>query len=183
MNDEVQDHGASEPNAHEAASLILDLRRRALKQLFFGLTWWSASAFAMYFAMASPDSSLYWYGGALGALFHWYRAFRLFQATWQSVPGKLLPREIFVILATVIVVSASTVRIVPEYFRIDAPTIGTCWAETKDGSFSPVACWSKDAFVRTIGLVSNSDFCPEESAGFFDPSAWESRYSCLGSVR
>lgn len=183
MSDDAQDPKDWEQNALEVAAITLHVRHRVQRQLLFGLTWWSASAIAMYLALSSPDSSLYWYGGAIGAFFHWYRAIRLFQVTSQAGFSALMPQHVVTLIATAIVIAFSTTKILPEYSRVDSPTMGTCWAETNDDSFSPVACWSKEALVKTIGFASNSDSCPIKTVGYFDPSPFESRYSCLGDLQ
>ena len=159
--------------------MIIDIRKKAFMQILFGLMWWLGSAIAMYFALSSTGKTYYWYGGALGSIFHWYRAFKMIRAT-QNVGAKtLIKNEIVLISITFLIVLVSTAKIVPEYFRVDSPTLGTCWSKADGDYLAPVACWSTNANVKTIALTNSAETCPSESTGYFDPSARESRFTCL----
>ena len=162
--------------------MIVELRKRALRQILYGLAWWSGSAVAMYFALASTSSGYYWYGGALGALFHWYRAFKLINATVEAGAKPLLKNEIILIACTVLIVFFTSAKIVPEYFKVDTPTVGTCWAKEPNGLMAPIACWSESAVVKTIDFASSSEQCPSISSGYFDPSERESQFTCLADI-
>ena len=65
-------------NMDEKGQVGSMLRYQATRQILYGLAWWCGSAIAMYIALQSTGSTVYWYGGALGALFHWYRACLLY---------------------------------------------------------------------------------------------------------
>jgi len=159
--------------------MIVEIRQKAFMQVLYGLLWWMGSAIAMYFALSSTGGTIYWYGGALGSLFHWYRAFKMISATQKAGAKTLIRNEVILITVTAVLVVFSTMKIVPEYFRIDTPTIGTCWGETDKGMMSPVACWSGIATDKTMGYADSADSCPAVSTGYFDPSVRESRYTCL----
>ena len=66
---------------------------------------------------------------------------------------------------------SSSSQIVPEYFRIDSPTIGTCWGAVDNGYFVPIACWSGNADLKTVENIEsiivsyqNSDIAQQKSA-------------------
>jgi O-antigen/teichoic acid export membrane protein len=153
------------------------LRQQATKQILYGLAWWSGSAVAIYFALQSTGTAIYWFGGALGALFHWYRAFKIFEIAKKSKLPMFLKADYILMGFTLIVVLTSSSKIVPEYFRIDVPTIGTCWAQSKDNKYAPVACWSAEAKYKTVRLADSEEACG--SSLYFEPSANESRFTCL----
>jgi hypothetical protein len=172
-----QDSKTPELVIEEKNQLSPVLRQQATKQILYGLAWWSGSAVAMYFALQSTGTAVYWFGGALGALFHWYRAFKIFEITKKSKLPIFLKTDYVLIVFTLIVVLTSSSKIVPEYFRIDVPTIGTCWAQSTDNSYAPVACWSSEAKYKTINLTDSEEACG--SSLYFEPSASESRFTCL----
>ena len=171
--------------------LIVEMRQKAFRQIIYGLLWWLASATAMYFALATTEPTFYWYGGAIGSLFHWYRAFNMINATTKAGAKPLIKKEAILIAVTVLLVAFSTLKIVPEYFRIETPTIGTCWANSDKGKVwadsdvskvAPVACWSSKAIAKVEAFSDSIETCPATSDGYFDPSARESRYSCLSII-
>ena len=171
--------------------LIVEMRQKAFRQIIYGLLWWLASATAMYFAMTSAEPTVYWYGGAIGSLFHWYRAFNMINATTKAGAKPLIKKEAILIAVTVLLVAFSTLKIVPEYFRIETPTIGTCWANSDKGKVwadsdvskvAPVACWSSKAIAKVEAFSDSIETCPTTSDGYFGPSARESRYSCLSII-
>ena len=182
------DEPVSNPNQPDAEhlqllQLIVDLREKAFRQIIFGFLWWLGSAIAMYFALASTGSTIYWYGGALGSLFHWYRAGKMISATYAAGAKTIVRREAIAIALSVLLVGVSISKIVPEYFRTSTPTVGTCWGKGKSGSYVPIACWSSNAVIKTIAFSTSSDTCPPESDGYFDPSERESRVTCLANNR
>jgi hypothetical protein len=177
-----EDDTSSDYEQMQYVLMIVELRKKAFRQILYGLAWWSGSAVAMYFALASTSSGYYWYGGALGALFHWHRAFKLISATVEAGAKPFLKNEIILIACTAIVVFFSSSKIVPEYFKIDTPTIGTCWAKESNGLMIPTACWSDSAIAKTIDFASSSSACPSISTGYFDPSESESRFTCLTNI-
>lgn len=153
------------------------LRQQANRQILYGLAWWCGSALAMYVALQSTGNAVYWFGGALGALFHWYRVYKLFEISRKSKLSLFVRNDYILIAATVIIAISSFSKIVPEYFRIDVPTIGTCWAEAENGMFAPVACWSADAEFKTVSYANAAEACG--TILYFKPSAIESRYTCI----
>jgi O-antigen/teichoic acid export membrane protein len=156
------------------------IRQQATKQILYGLAWWSGSAIAMYVALQSTGSTVYWFGGAIGALFHWYRAYKLSELSRKSNISILKNNDYILIGATILIVIGTFSKIVPEYFRIDVPTVGTCWAKSSGGLFAPVACWSPDAEYQTKSFSSYESGCGNMS--FFKPSARESRYTCIEEI-
>ena len=114
--------------------MIIELRKKAFLQIIFGLAWWLGSSIAMYVAMAQTGDSIYWYGGALGSLFHWYRAFKMISATYKFGAKKIVRNEVILVSVTALIVFFSAGKIVPEYFKIETPTIGTCWAGLGGGN-------------------------------------------------
>jgi len=153
------------------------LRNQATRQVLYGLAWWCGSAIAMYFALQSTGNSVYWFGGALGALFHWYRAYKIFEISRKSKLPLFVRNDYVLIAVTILIAMGSIGKIVPEYFRIDVPTVGTCWAETDNGMFAPVACWSADAKFKAVSFANTAEDCGTNS--YFEPSARESRYTCI----
>ena len=176
---------SSEPQRIETSESIKEdseqissyLRSQATKQILYGLAWWCGSAVAMYVALQSTGNTVYWFGGALGALFHWYRAFKIFELSRKSNLSLFAQKDYLLIAVTVLIAVGSFSKIVPEYFRIDIPTIGTCWAEAENGKFAPVACWSPDAEAKTVSFANTPEACGTDS--YFGPSASESRYTCI----
>ena len=153
------------------------LRQKATSQILFGLAWWVGSTIAMYVALQSTGTTVYWFGGALGALFHWYRAYKIFTLSRIEKFALFKQSDYILITVTLLISFASVGKIVPEYFRIDVPTIGTCWAKADGGLYAPVACWSGNADVKTLSLANSAEACGTDS--YFQPSARESRYTCL----
>ena len=177
MENQDKDPDFSEADYAKYLITIAEIRQKAFKQIIYGFCWWSASAIAMYFAMQSTNSSVYWYGGALGALFHWYRAFKLISATRKFGAKALIQNEIILIGVVALVVFVSGSKIIPEYFRIDTPTLGTCWAETDSGSYAPVACWSSNASIKSSYYSDTDTGCG--LAGYFEPTSTEDQFICL----
>jgi hypothetical protein len=159
--------------------MIVEIRQKAFLQIVYGLLWWLGSSIAMAIALSMTGGTFYWYGGALGSLFHWYRAAKMINATRKVGAKPLIKNEGILIGVTAVLVVVSTATIVPEYFRIDSPTIGTCWGATEGQLMSPVACWSPNASVKIIAYANTSNLCPSETTGFFDPSSRESQFTCL----
>jgi hypothetical protein len=173
---------SEEQNELEQADLmrmVIEIRQKAFLQIVYGLLWWLGSSIAMVIALAMTGDSLYWYGGALGSLFHWYRAAKMINATRKVGAKPLVKNEGILIGVTAVLVVVSTATIVPEYFRIDSPTIGTCWGATEGQLFAPVACWSPNASNKTIAYANSSELCPSTTTGFFEPSSRESQFTCL----
>jgi 4-hydroxybenzoate polyprenyltransferase len=139
------------------------LRLQATRQILYGLAWWSGSAIAMYFALQSTGNTVYWFGGALGALFHWYRAYKIVEISRKSKLPLFVKNDYVLIVVTLLIAIGSFSKVVPEYFRIDAPTIGTCWAEAGDGLFAPVACWSAQAHFKAVSFANSAAACGTSS--------------------
>ena len=163
----------------QIAFMVNEIRSSAFKQMLYGLGWWIASAIAMYVALGSSGDSYYWFGGALGSLFHWYRAYKLVAATYEVGATKLVGREIGVIAFGAAIVIGSSSLIVPEYFKVTEPNIGTCWAASGGSIYTPVACWSSKAALKTTSFAPTAQACPMSSDGYFSPSGTERRFSCL----
>lgn len=169
-----------EPNEEEVAQLmtmVIATRQRAYNQLLFGCAWWAGSSVAMYFALTSTGSSIYWYGGALAALFHWYRAFKLINITREAGITSLIQREKVIIGLILALVIFSTTKILPEYVRISSPGIGTCWKDSSGGMMSPVACWTAGTIYQTTGRADTAELCGTDF--YLQPDATDSLYSCL----
>ena len=179
-----QNNESQEPTLEQQQimQMVVELRRKAFMQVIYGLAWWLASATAMYFAMTSTGDSIYWFGGAIGSLFHWYRAFKMITATYQVGAKKILRNEAILITVTLVIAMSSAAKIVPEYFRMDSPTVGTCWSERDSNALVPVACWSPNVSLKTIDFADSAEACPSISDGYFDPDARESRYTCVLNV-
>ncbi len=170
----------SEQEIAELMALLVATRQRAYNQLLFGLAWWGGSSVAMYFALTSTGSSIYWYGGALGALFHWYRAYKLFDVTKQAGMSSLVQREKLVIGLIVVLVAFSTVKIVPEYMRITVPALGTCWKDTGGNMLAPVACWTGGEIYKTVDFADSAEMCTTDWS--LEPSSDESRFTCIETI-
>ena len=183
MNKPEED--GKDPNLDQAEfiQLVSVLRQKAYRQILFGLAWWVASAIAIYSALSTTSSSILWFGGALGSLFHWQRAYKLMKATYEVGAKRFVKKELIAIGITTFIVVSSAAVIVPEYMRIQSPTIGTCWASKGLELFVPVACWSSEAEIKTIGFSDTAETCPIESSGYFDPSSQESRFTCVEDLK
>ena len=164
-------------NIDEKGQVGSMLRYQATRQILYGLAWWCGSAIAMYIALQSTGNTVYWFGGALGALFHWYRAYKIFEISRESKLPLFVKNDYILMAVTILIAIGSFSKIVPEYFRIDVPTIGTCWAEAENGMFAPVACWSADAKFKAVSFANTAEACGTNS--YFEPSARESRYTCI----
>lgn len=184
MNEGNPNQGESENSDsitfEELAAQVYLVRQAAMKQVVYGLLWWGGSAVAMFFALQATGDTVYYFGGALGSLFHWYRAIKMYLATKEVGASTLPPAEKALIGGAVLVVLITSVTIVPTYFKVSSPTVGTCWADSESGGLmAPVACWGGNATEKSIALVDSMDECPSETTGYFDPSSRESRYTCL----
>ncbi len=164
----------------QLASQVYLIRQAAMKQVLYGLLWWGGSAVAMFFALQSTGDTFYYFGGALGSLFHWYRAIRMYLATKEVGASNLLPAEKALVGGAILAVLITSATIVPTYFKVSSPTVGTCWAEGEtENMMAPVACWGENAIVKAVALVDAIDDCPFEATKYFDPSYSESKYTCL----
>lgn len=161
---------------------VIEARNEAFKQVIWGALWWAGSAIAMYWALGSTADGILWFGGALGALFHWYRAGKIFKATWDAGLDKFVTREKAVIALTAVVVVVSSFTIFPEWVKTASPQVGTCWGDVGDGNMTPIACWSSAATARIVGFADSQENCTSEADGYFDPSSRESRFTCLKSI-
>lgn len=179
MDNQSMSNEENELEQNQYLQMIIDIRKRAFMQILYGLLWWMGTVIAMYFALTSTGGTIYWYGGALGSLFHWYRAFKMIKITQEAGAKALIQNEAILIAVTVALVVFSTAKIVPEYFRIETPTIGTCWAKAENGYMVPVACWTSGATDKTISFADTAEACPTISTGYFDPTASEARFTCL----
>lgn len=165
-----------DPN--QITAMVAEIREKAFMQIIFGLLWWLGSAVAMYFALASTsDNMIYWYGGALGSLFHWYRAFKLIRASQQIGAQSLVQREKIVIGVIIFSIIFSSLKIVPEYFRITNPEIGTCWKESSVDILTPVACWAGGKIYRTVGFSDSEAKCGTDY--YLKPDVIDARFTCL----
>lgn len=117
MENNKENSDFTEQEKFELIQMMIVLRQKATRQILFGLGWWVASAIAMYVAMQSTGGTTYWYGGALGALFHWYRAFKLIGATRAAGFNTFVKNEKLLVAATVSIVLFTSVTIVPEFFQ------------------------------------------------------------------
>jgi hypothetical protein len=170
----------NEPTEEEIAqlmSMVIATRQRAYNQLLLGCAWWAGSSVAMYFALTSTSSSIFWYGGALGALFHWYRAFKLIKITREAGITSLIQREKVIIGIIIVLVVFSTTKILPEYVRTTTPGIGTCWKESSGDMMTPVACWSAGTIHQATGFADTAELCGTDF--YLLPDATESRFTCL----
>jgi hypothetical protein len=166
----------TEQEKFELIQMVISLRQKAIRQIQFGLGWWVASAIAMYVAMQSTGGTTYWYGGALGALFHWYRAFKMLSATRAAGFNTLMKNEKLFVGATVAIVLFTSVTIMPEFLRIESPTVGTCWADVYGDMLAPVACWSNNVTAKTIFSTNSPSECP---GLYLEPSEGQSQFMCL----
>ena len=162
--------------------VALEIRAHLTRQLVYGILWWLASAIAMYFALQSTRSTIYWYGGAIGSLFHWYRAFKLYSLSKQQDFHILGSNQILLIVFAALLIVTSVKIEVPEYFRIQTPDIGTCWANGQNAMFAPVACWSGSARLQTTSYAETLEGCDSNATSYFEPSDSESRFTCLKDV-
>ncbi len=74
------------------------------------------------------------------------------------------------------VVLLSTSIVLPEYFHVSNPGVGTCLHDN-GGLGSPVACWSTSADYKIVGYAATSVECGTD--WYFDPSTDESRFTCV----
>jgi hypothetical protein len=172
----------SEEEKMQLVLAVLESRKEAFKQAIWGLLWWGGSAIAMYAALGSTSDGILWFGGALGALFHWYRAGKVFKATYEAGLNRIVPKEKIVVAFTALLIVTSSLVIFPEWIRTTNPQIGTCWGDVGGGSMTPIACWSGAASAKTVGYSNTQANCSMESDSYFDPSSWESRVTCLKTL-
>lgn len=165
----------------EQVLVIAEIRKAALKQVIYGALWWCGSSIAMALALGSTADGVFWFGGALGALFHWYRAAKLFKASWDAGFKKVLPIELVATLVTLLMVVISSLLIVPEYTKTATPQVGTCWGDSGNGNVAPIACWAPGATDVTVGYSTSAENCPVTADGYFDPSSREPRFTCLAT--
>lgn len=176
-NDEL-----SEDEQMQLVVAVLQARQEAFKQLLWGILWWGGSAIAMYVALGSTADGILWFGGAIGAVFHWYRAIKIFLATREAGLDRIIPKEkIVAALALVLVVVSSSV-ILPEWVRTSSPQEGTCWGDVGSGQMTPIACWSSSATTKTVGYANTEANCSVEADGYFDATSDEPRVTCLKSL-
>jgi hypothetical protein len=164
----------------EFMQMIIDIRDQASKQMLYGLAWWAASSIAVYLALGATGGTIYWFGGAIGALFHWYRAFKLIETSKRGGAKTFVNNDGLIVAVILIVVMFSSAKLIPEYLRISTPTVGTCWADTEDDFTSAVACWSSSATTQTIGFAYSAESCLGDY--YLEPTSRESRFTCLKSI-
>ena len=177
------EENVSKPTDQEIAdlmALVVSTRQRAFNQMLFGLAWWAGSSIAMYFALTSTGSTFYWYGGAIAALFHWYRAYKLISATKQAGITSLIQREKILIGIIIVMVIFSASKIFPEYMRITTPGVGTCWTGASGDKLTPVACWTSGEIYKTVDFSESETLC--ETDFYLLPDASESRYTCIEKI-
>ncbi len=177
----MSDEELSEDEKMQLVVAVIEARNEAFKQVIWGALWWTGSAIAMYLALGSTADGILWFGGALGALFHWYRAGKIFKATWEAGLNRFITREKLVMAVTAVVVVASSFTIFPEWVKTASPQVGTCWGDVGNGNMTPIACWSSSTTAMTIGYANTKESCSMEADSYFDPSSEESRFTCLKS--
>ena len=176
----------NEENVVEQEQLIefvVNARRSARNQILYGLGWWVASSIAIAMSISSPDSSLVWFGGLIGAPSHWIRAYQLYSATRQVGAGSLIKSELAVALSTLVIIGVSVSTLAPEIVRVFNPGVGTCWSdnEASDGS-APVACWSPDADARAVAFATSPELCPSQATYYLEPANTIDPYTCLEDI-
>ena len=178
MENDQNNEQENEIDPNQVAAMIAEIRQKAFMQIIYGLLWWLGSAVAMYFALASTSNTMiYWYGGALGSLFHWYRAFKLIRATQQIGAKSLVQREVVLIGVTAFIVFFTSYTIIPEYFRIDTPTVGTCWFTNSDDELATIACWSNRTEFKTVAMEDSEESCLTD--WYIRPGGGMSQYACI----
>jgi di/tricarboxylate transporter len=177
----MSDHEITEDEKIAFIQSVYEARWEAFKQLIWGFLWWLGSAIAMYVALGSTSDGVLWFGGALGALFHWYRAFRIIKATFEAGLKRLIGREIAAIAISAILVTVSSLVIFPEWSRTSNPQIGTCWGDVSNSEVVPVACWSSTVIGQTVAFSSSPESCPMEADTYLEATAKDDRIVCLKS--
>jgi hypothetical protein len=153
-------------------------RNKVYWHIVYGFLWWAGTSAVLYFALASTNPGFYYYGGLIGALYHWKNAIKVANATMSVRSKKLFGKELIGIVATMILVAGTTAVILPETVRVESPRIGTCWAEVSEG-FVPVACWGSNARFETIAFASTAETCPTGSVHSLKPDEYEFNFTCL----
>jgi hypothetical protein len=160
------------------------LRKAANKQLWLGLAWWVASAAATGFALASTsENSILWFGGMIGAPFHWFRAYKLNKAATAAGAPKTSNIQRIPVALSVLVLVVSSFTVIPEYFRVTNPTVGTCYNVDDKGSSIPVACFASTAEYKAIALEASPDNCPSEADSYLEPAKSGEDFICLAPVK
>ena len=167
------------PEQLEAFGQLYEARKRVTRMVLIGAGWWAAAAIAIALALSSTGSSIIWFGGLLVGITYWWRAFQLHKITVDTglKPFIEKERQIFGGVLAAVVISAFV--LVPEYIRVESPTVGTCWAEGSSEGYLPVACWSSNATLKTVELVEDEDSCYSDYV--FEEST-EGLYTCLDEM-
>jgi|688.fasta_scaffold1164775_1 hypothetical protein len=156
------------------------------KQLLIGDAVAIIAAIAVWNSLSNPNSSYVWTGGFLVAGFCYYRGLRIYLALYRyqrSFRGPftaLLPIDIGLILLSIGLVIAGSSVLMPEYFKVSSPSVGTCWASDGE-TVQPVACWSDQARFRTISIVTSAELCDTEMV--LPPKFEGDGYTCLALHR
>lgn len=144
------------------------------------------AAIAVWNSLANTNQSRIWTGGFLVAGLFYYRGLKIYRAYFgyrRSFEGPLtalLPIDIGLILMSAGLVIAGSVVLMPEYFRVTSPSVGTCWAQVGE-TVEPVACWSNQAKFRTISIVSNPESCGSDL--ILQPKFEGDEFTCLALHR
>jgi hypothetical protein len=140
---------------------------RARKQLLIGNAVAIVAAIAVWNSLANPNSSYVWTGGFFVSGFCYYRGLRIYltlfryQRSLRRTFPALMPVDVGLILLSIGLVIAGSSALMPEYFKVSSPAVGTCWASDGE-AVQPVACWSGKAKFRTISIVSSAELCDSE---------------------
>jgi hypothetical protein len=154
----------------------------AFRQLCYGLAWWSASSIAIYNTLSSTGSNVYWFGGCLVALFNWYRGGKVWLAAKRVGVSLFTGLRAVIAVGAIVIAAGSAFFLGPEYLKVDAPSIGTCWAKADGTKYRPIACWSSEAFVKTVAFSNSEANCPEYTDWIFPPDDTDSRFTCLVEI-
>lgn len=144
-----------------------DSVKRARKQLLIGNVVAIIVAIAVLNSLANPNSSRIWIGGFLVSVLFYYRGLRTYlalfrhQRSLQMASSLSMPIDFGIILMSIALVIAGSAVVMPEYFKVSSPTVGTCWISVK-GTMRPVACWSDNAKFQTISIATSAELCDDE---------------------
>jgi hypothetical protein len=152
-------------------------RRKALWQVWIGLAWWIATSIAVAASLGTSAGSVLWFGGIFFAIFYWYRARKIYRANFQVGIANFSLTDIGSVIFSVAIVLVSAVYVLPQYFLVANPGIGTCLSQNNSEGNKPVPCWSSSAKFKIIGYANSGITCTEQ--WFMNPSSTESRFTCL----
>ena len=173
-----ENNDAINDEQQEQIAQVLALRSAVTKLLLRGNLWFGASLVAVAVALGSKSFGLIWFGGLIVGIIYFYRAFKILMALKELGMDKLIPIEKLYAAVAAILIFLAAFLVAPQAYKTQFPTIGTCWTDDGAGVI-PVACWSSNAYYKTIGYSDDESGC---NGNGLLPSGDETRFTCLENI-